>query len=798
MPSEPIDEIFVQVRLQQEQVKKDMLQLQRDSEKSAQKIEDLYKKRKIQIDTSLGKKSISELQALREKLQQRFERQLKLNVSSEALRETKQRIEDIDSRLEGLQTEGDRAGNIISRGFGKIRLATIAVGTAMIVLKKAFDFAKEASQVNNLRITFNRLANEEGLNATELMQSLEKATRGAVKEIDLLKTVNKGSFLGVDLKAMPDLLQFAAVRAQQTGESVDYLVDSIITGLGRKSPLILDNLGLTMKDLDAAVIEVAKDHGRLITEVDELSRSEYLVEAAVKVAREELKKSGKTLSDLNLQTDQLSTNWDKVTRNIGDLFIPVFSRALVFINAAVDGVRALVRELNKIKFQGVIPTFPGEAPKVPELDFSGPSKSEIKNFMDFLKEGKRFVPGKGIIQLNDQLKQTERTAEQILKDIEILEAKNLKLAPSSEEYKKNVAEIKRLQDSLIVDEKNLTDEIIKRIKTENELRSFTTGLSIEVLESAKKTLEAMIKITDNVDDQLNLYREIDNITKAIEERKAPPLELPEGEIQDIDITESELKRFELRKKADETLEQLKIAAIESEFDQREALINSEYKKQLENLENLNLTDTEFREAKANLEISRENELAGLQAQRFHAGLSAANQIASALSRIVGTGNSFVDALSSALSIAEAIVAVIEGISLLGSLFGIGGGGGAAKAIGRQSGGPVLPKKSYLVGERGPELFIPKTPGIVIPNNRTFPARVTIPEGSEKQVSFSSGKTEILLSDIVNSVRAVSANIQTLQLKVDIINNAPEVETIVKKYKKIENRLARAGAKFRET
>jgi hypothetical protein len=37
-------------------------------------------------------------------------------------------------------------------------------------------------------------------------------------------------------------------------------------------------------------------------------------------------------------------------------------------------------------------------------------------------------------------------------------------------------------------------------------------------------------------------------------------------------------------------------------------------------------------------------------------------------------------------------------------------------IGRQFGGPVRPDRTYLVGEVGPELFVPKTSGTIVPNN----------------------------------------------------------------------------------
>lgn len=67
---------------------------------------------------------------------------------------------------------------------------------------------------------------------------------------------------------------------------------------------------------------------------------------------------------------------------------------------------------------------------------------------------------------------------------------------------------------------------------------------------------------------------------------------------------------------------------------------------------------------------------------------------------------------------------------LGNIFGFGGGGsdmgsgGATAAFGstafwggKANGGDVSNNNSYMVGERGPELFIPQTSGTIIPNNK---------------------------------------------------------------------------------
>ena len=62
------------------------------------------------------------------------------------------------------------------------------------------------------------------------------------------------------------------------------------------------------------------------------------------------------------------------------------------------------------------------------------------------------------------------------------------------------------------------------------------------------------------------------------------------------------------------------------------------------------------------------------------------------------------------------------MSLIGSVFPAGGISTRAPLdygpfIPRASGGPVTSGSSYLVGERGPELFVPKSSGNIIPNNQ---------------------------------------------------------------------------------
>ncbi len=102
---------------------------------------------------------------------------------------------------------------------------------------------------------------------------------------------------------------------------------------------------------------------------------------------------------------------------------------------------------------------------------------------------------------------------------------------------------------------------------------------------------------------------------------------------------------------------------------------------------------------------------------------AGRSIESALLRAVRTGKfGFEDLGRVAMSVLGGIAsaAVKQGLGALGG--GTGGGGllsvasGLLSALGlpgRATGGPVSPGRGYLVGERGPELFVPTASGSIM-------------------------------------------------------------------------------------
>lgn len=114
-----------------------------------------------------------------------------------------------------------------------------------------------AANADGVRRAFDKL------DRPGMLSELRKATKDTVNDLELMQAAVRAKDFRIPLEDLGKYLQFARLKAQQTGQSVDYLTDSIITGLGRKSLLILDNLGLSAAEVNE---EMAKT-GDLMTAV---------------------------------------------------------------------------------------------------------------------------------------------------------------------------------------------------------------------------------------------------------------------------------------------------------------------------------------------------------------------------------------------------------------------------------------------------------------------------------------------------------------------------------------------------
>ena len=137
--------------------------------------------------------------------------------------------------------------------LGKAAIALTAVNQGMQVaqkaaqvLKKGFDLAAEGAQIQRLEQAGSSLARTFGADMDEVIRSLKKASHNTISETDLMLSANKAMMLGVSANTaeLAQLMEIAAVRGHAMGLSTTQAFNDIVTGVGRGSKLILDNLGI--------------------------------------------------------------------------------------------------------------------------------------------------------------------------------------------------------------------------------------------------------------------------------------------------------------------------------------------------------------------------------------------------------------------------------------------------------------------------------------------------------------------------------------------------------------------------
>lgn len=200
-----------------------------------------------------------------------------------ALNETGKATQSLTGQLGGLYTA--------------VKLAFTA-GIIKEAVSTTLELAKLSGNVEGVKRAFERAFPD----SEALLFRLRKATHNTVTEFDLMQRTLQATNLGVAVEQLPILFEFAAARAQQTGESVDYLVDSIVRGIGRKSILVLDNLGLSATRLKEQ-FNGASLASQSVADV---------TKGVAEIAKVELQKMGGYAETSATQVDQLTASFTKL------------------------------------------------------------------------------------------------------------------------------------------------------------------------------------------------------------------------------------------------------------------------------------------------------------------------------------------------------------------------------------------------------------------------------------------------------------------------------------------------------
>ena len=240
----------------------------------------------------------------------------------------------IGAETKRLRKEMAKANGYLSKFKDSIAGAGQMIAGAFAV-QQLVDFGREAvnlaAQAEGVKTAFQKL------NDPNLLRQLNVATSGTVSDLELMKLAVQAKNFKIPLEQLGTLLKFANNRATETGQSVDYLTESIITGIGRKSVLIMDNLGISAAELSEEVKKVG-DFGQ----------------AAGNIIAREMEKAGNVADTTATKLAQMTKEWEDFKLAVGDGLIATASFLGTYTNGMGIANMLLDKNIEKVRLMNTL------------------------------------------------------------------------------------------------------------------------------------------------------------------------------------------------------------------------------------------------------------------------------------------------------------------------------------------------------------------------------------------------------------------------------------------------------------
>jgi len=216
-------------------------------------------------------------------------------------------ITQVDNSIKGISKQFQNLGGLIGASF--------AVSQIQEFVSESLDLAMKAE---GIATAFERIGNAAN------MEQLRSSVQGTVSDLELMRQAVTAEKLGIPIQEFTKYLSYAKKQANEMGESVDYMVDSIVKGVGRQSTMILDNLGISAKAVQ-----------------EELKKGGTFAEAVGRIIQQEMGGANNTLLTTQDRLLQQKAALENIKTELGQKLLPVYEAVLGWLNTALGHINRL-------------------------------------------------------------------------------------------------------------------------------------------------------------------------------------------------------------------------------------------------------------------------------------------------------------------------------------------------------------------------------------------------------------------------------------------------------------------------
>jgi hypothetical protein len=263
----------------------------------------------------------------------------------------------------------------VAAEFGPM-LGIAAVTTAMGAYAKQ---SIEAAMSNERLGRANEaMAKTIGESSASIVESIQESSNFTISRQDAMLASNKAMLFGLvqNKEQMAELTKIAITLGAAMGQDATKSLDDLTTALGRQSPLILDNLGITLKLEDAHRI-YADSLGKTVEQLTAEEKQQAFVNAALQIGREKVEELGGVTLDTAGKMERLSARWEDMQSSSGEAILAledalgVLDKLNSVMDYAIGNVEAMAAGFDQGLVPGMLQLFDNANPVTQLLEKMG-------------------------------------------------------------------------------------------------------------------------------------------------------------------------------------------------------------------------------------------------------------------------------------------------------------------------------------------------------------------------------------------------------------------------------------------
>lgn len=275
----------------------------------------------------------------------------KLQLLLEAKDEISAKVAKIEWEIWWLQKTTEATQKTALNAMNSIKSTLKTLWITTLIYKATSSIMELWRQIEPIQNWFERLSESAWIASDEMLQAMRQASAWTVSDFHLMEQANKAYSLWVvsSVDEMTTLMEIARLKWQAMWRTMEEALWDIVVWLWRASPMILDNLWITINQAEAQA-QYASEIWKTVEQLTAQEKKQALVNAVVSQWKKELEEAWAIPETFNDKISRLQASRENLGARIGvvinealweslDWFDNFFSQIEEYINDHLDDIR---------------------------------------------------------------------------------------------------------------------------------------------------------------------------------------------------------------------------------------------------------------------------------------------------------------------------------------------------------------------------------------------------------------------------------------------------------------------------